>query len=258
MQLLDATEAQKENAAGWAKAYDAALKIVQAKGADSRELEFVLRDGSDFYDEARVGAWRFVATAEREQIARFRNSADKATAYFEKLKRDIGDATLADAVAQQIKVVADFKAIMNCVVAASDDISSTVKTKALPTATLFTELSDKLVEVASHNAEAADEHLTATMKTADRMSMGAGALVIAVLIGSAMFGMILIAKSGAPHRRSADRARERQQVGRNPLYGSRRRSGRRGARGADLPQRCRRTGNASPPNSRRRPTSGKS
>jgi methyl-accepting chemotaxis protein len=90
---------------------------------------------------------------------------------------------------------------MNRFVQVSDQIASLARDKALPLAGEIGELTDKVVESARQQAEQASAGAVSVTDTAERLGMGVGAIVMLVLIGSAVFGMLSIAK---PIRRIAE------------------------------------------------------
>jgi len=56
------------------------------------------------------------------------------------------------------------------------------------------ELADKIVTVAIHQAEEASAHAASTTTAVERLGMGVGAFVMLVLVGSAVFGALSIAR----------------------------------------------------------------
>jgi methyl-accepting chemotaxis protein len=73
-------------------------------------------------------------------------------------------------------------------------MATLVRDKALPIAREMGELSDKIAAAAIHQAEEASAHAASTTATVERLGMGIGSFVVLVLIGSAVFGALSIAK----------------------------------------------------------------
>ena len=190
-----------ENGAAWDKQYGAAIHALErAKTEKSHEIENALRDASDSFSTARLAGWRYAATEEAAQAKRVNEGAEKALAQLRKLGGEV-DKPLVATIDGLVQLVIESQSVMNRFVQVSDQIASLARDKALPLAAEIGELTDKVVEAARHEAELAGASAVSATNTAERLGMGAGAIVILVLIGSAVFGMLSIAK---PIRRIAE------------------------------------------------------
>ena len=83
----------------------------------------------------------------------------------------------------------------------SEGIAALIRDKALPAASEIGELSDKIVETAKQHAEQATAEAASIELTVEHLGLAVGALAITVLIGTAVFGSLTIAK---PIRRIAE------------------------------------------------------
>lgn len=192
----------KLNGNAWRAQYAAITKSPElAKSARMREIEVALRDASDSFNDARTAGWRYAATADAAQITRASGSADNAITQLGKLRGEVDDKTLGGLIDGLIQIVTDYKAVSSHYVQVSEGITALIRDKALPAASEIGELSDKIVETAKQHAERATAEAAATEATVQRLGFVAGALAIIVLIGSAVFGALSIAK---PIRRIAE------------------------------------------------------
>ncbi len=80
------------------------------------------------------------------------------------------------------------------IAAINEQIDSIAKGRTLPVATEMQTLSDQVVEFAEAHAKAEVEHAAREMAFAEYLSLGIGFTVILVLIGSAFFGALTIAR----------------------------------------------------------------
>jgi methyl-accepting chemotaxis protein len=80
------------------------------------------------------------------------------------------------------------------IAADNDKIERVAKDRTLPVANEMQSLSDQVVEAAGAHAKAEVEHAAREMAFAEYLSIGIGSAVILVLIGSAIFGAVSIAR----------------------------------------------------------------
>jgi methyl-accepting chemotaxis protein len=192
-EMFNVVAKRQENGDAWRKHLAAAGKEL-AKSAKSAELESALRNVAAVFDDARTAGWRFAATGEQAQIARANESTEKSIAQLQKLRSDADDKAFVAAIDGMIAAVTDFKAIMARYVQLTQQVAMVVRDKAQPAAAEMGELADKIVAAAVHQAEEAAAHAAGTTAMVDRLAIGLGAFVMLVLIGSAVFGALSIAK----------------------------------------------------------------
>jgi methyl-accepting chemotaxis protein len=201
-EIFDIVVKRQANGDAWRKQLAAANKLLESsKSGKADEVTNALREVAAQFDDARTAGWRFAATGEEPQIARSLESADKANAMLQKLRGEVDDKALATPIGGMIEVVAEFKSIMARYAQLDRQIAALVRDKAQPLAAEMGELSDKIVAAAIHQAEIATTHAADTSASVDRLAVGLGAFVMLVLIGSAVFGALSIAK---PIRRIAE------------------------------------------------------
>jgi methyl-accepting chemotaxis protein len=194
-EIFTATVKRQENGDAWRKAYDAASKAGEiSKSAKAGENERALREVAALFDNARTAGWRYAATGEAAQVARMTEATDKAFAQVKSLGGGVDDKAFAAAVDGIAPVVAEFKSIMNHYVQVNRQVDTLVRDKAQSIGAEMGELTDKIAAAAIHQAEEAGVHAASTAATVERLSIGIGAFVVIVLIGSAVFGALSIAK----------------------------------------------------------------
>ena len=192
----------KINGNAWRAQYAVLTKSPEfAKSTRAREIEAALRDASDSFNDARTAGWRYAATTDAAQATRASGSADSAITQLGKLRGEVEDKTLGGFIDGLKQIVTDYKAVFARYVQVNEGIIAVVRDKALPTASEIGALSDRIVDVAKQYAERATAEAAATEATVERLGFVAGAFAIIVLIGSAVFGALSIAK---PIRRIAE------------------------------------------------------
>jgi methyl-accepting chemotaxis protein len=194
-EILATTVKRQQNGDAWRQQYAAANKVLEAsKSPKAGEAERALRDAAALFDNARTAGWRYSATGETAQAARAAENTDKTLAQLQSLRTAADDKAFATAVDGLVPVVAEFKSLMSGYVQVSQQVAVLVRDKALPIAREMGELSDKVAAAAIHQAEEASAHAASTTATVERLDMGLGAFVVLVLVGSAVFGSLSIAK----------------------------------------------------------------
>jgi methyl-accepting chemotaxis protein len=194
-EIFAITVKRQENGDAWRKQYAAASTAAEtSKSPKAGETERALRDAAALFDNARTAGWRYAATGESAQIPRMMETTDKTSAQLQSLRAGADDKALATVVDGLAPIVAEFKSIMGRYVQVNQRIEALVRDKALPTAREIGELSDKVVAAAVHEAEEASARAASTAATVEHLDMAIGAFVVLVLIGSAVFGALSIAK----------------------------------------------------------------
>jgi methyl-accepting chemotaxis protein len=193
---------RQDNGDAWRRHYGAVIKALEiSRSPKAGEMEIALRAAAGTFDDARTAGWRYAATAEPAQVERVTANVDKALTQLRKLREGADDKALTATIDDTIQAVADFKTIMARYILLSDQITALSRDKAAPMAAEMGDLADKTVEAAKQQAEAAHATAASTSASVERLGLGMGFFVVIVLIGSAVFGMLSIAR---PIRRIAE------------------------------------------------------
>ena len=179
----------------WAKEFEAVLASPTFAALPNRSaVEAVLRDADAKFAASRAAAWRFEYSGEKEQEQLAKASAARIGELMKRARELAADRTVGEAIDRTAATVSGFAALEDRLAAAAERMTELVRTRTLPAAQEANELVDKAVQSASGLADEATAAAEATRAAAARMSLGAGVLVVIVLIGSAVFGALSIAK----------------------------------------------------------------
>jgi methyl-accepting chemotaxis protein len=183
------------NGANWAKQHDAMMTSpALAKAGRHAEIDAKLREAIAAFGNARLAGWRFMATNEKEQLERTDRAIEQALRAFAQAGELADDKTLADGIGGLAGVVTDLKAVMGRIAATTDKQDGIVRQRTLPIAQEMGDLTEKIVAFAKQSAGQAATTATAEMTSVERTGLTVSALVVAVLIGSAVFATLTIAK----------------------------------------------------------------
>jgi methyl-accepting chemotaxis protein len=192
----------KLNGNAWRAQYASLTKSPDlAKSPKIREIEAALRDASDAFNDARTAGWRYAATWDAAQATRAGQSADNAIAQLRKLRGEVEDKTLGGLIDGLAQIVADYKAVSTQYVQVNEGIITLVRDKALPTASEIGQLTDQVVDSSKKHAEHATADAASIEANVEHLLIAVGILAILVLVGTAVFGAMSIAK---PIRRIAE------------------------------------------------------
>ena len=192
----------KLNGNDWRAQYATITKSPEfAKSPRSREIEAALRDASAAFNDARTAGWRYAATWDAAQATRASGSADNAIAQLRKLRGEIEDKSLGGWIDGLAQIVTDYKAVSARYVQVNEGITAVIRDKTLPLASEIGALSDKVVETAKQFTDRASAEAASTESNVRYVAISVGLLAIIVLIGTAVFGSLTIAK---PIRRIAE------------------------------------------------------
>ncbi len=193
--LLDVQARRIKDSAEWDRTFEAALNAPAMTGlANRREVEAGLREADAIFESSRVASWRYLVTGEpamkettgklgAQAIAKLREirtlvTAPAVLAIFDSLEKDL----------------TEFKSDVDQAIALLDQQDQFVVQKFGPTAAAVDKLVDETLDIATKAGQAAAQETEATITQASRIGLGIGLFVVLVLIGSAVFGALSIAK----------------------------------------------------------------
>ncbi len=144
--------------------------------------------------DARLASWRFTATGQADLSARIRDGVARSRAHLQAMEQKVDETrvvALADALIEQGDA---FGKLLARIAATRTEIDALVEKETLPLVTTMATALDATQASAEATNRARLQDVIATVTHADQTGMALGAIVIAVLIGSAAFGMLSIAR----------------------------------------------------------------
>ncbi len=179
----------------WEKALeDMRVALAGSRDPDAVEAAVLLERADATLKDARLASWRFTATGQAELSARIRDGIAKSQAHLGTMKQKVDEpriVALADALLEQN---AAFGKLLAQIAATRTEIDALVEKETLPLVTTMATALDATQTSAEATNKARLQDVIATVTQADRTGVVLGAIVIVVLIGSAAFGMLSIAR----------------------------------------------------------------
>jgi methyl-accepting chemotaxis protein len=193
--LLDAQERRIKDSAEWDKTFETALASpALASLSNHREVEAGLRETDAIFESSRVALWRFLATSEPAmKEATVKRGAQAITKLKETLAMVTAPAMLAMLDSLE-KDLTEFKSGVDQMISILDQQDKYVQEKFAPTSAAVDKLVDETLDIATKLGETAAQDTEAAITQAARIGIGIGLFVVLVLIGSAVFGALSIAR----------------------------------------------------------------
>ncbi|WP_296520654.1 methyl-accepting chemotaxis protein [Rhodoplanes sp.] len=194
-QIFDLWVARDQVLDVWNKAFDgfvgaAALKALP-NGAD---VEALVREADSISKTARIVSWRYDATEAAAQAARIPPLQKKAQDMLRQGRGKLSDATLIAALDGLDKNLARFSEVIDQTVKARAQQNQVLDTKLRPLVSEIDALIGATVASATQLVRAEAGELIGGVSRATQVSVILGLLVVVVLIGSAVFGGLMVGK----------------------------------------------------------------
>ncbi|MDQ0470432.1 methyl-accepting chemotaxis protein [Labrys wisconsinensis] len=200
--ILTLGEKHRALEAAWDENFQAVMLNVQIFGASAdKDIPARLAAANALAAQARIAFWRYLTTGEQALQAKLEGYVDGAATQLADVKALDKDGVFAEQLDPLIKAAADLKPVIAGAVAARQDQDGLDAGKALPTMAAADKLIGETLSASEASAAAAVEATVEAITAAGRIALGVGALVMLVLVGSALMAMLSVAR---PLRRIAD------------------------------------------------------
>jgi len=192
---FDSQAVRNNDSAEWTKSFNAILgSPVFTALPNRRDVEAGLREADTNLIRSRSASWRFFATSEVEMKAATARNIDQAMTKLRETRALISEPSLLPTFDSLAKDLTEFKAAIDQGIALEEQKAKIVSERTQPAAAAVEKLANEIIESTKQFAEAAAHESQATITQAGRIGLGIGAVVILVLLGSAAFGALSIAR----------------------------------------------------------------
>jgi methyl-accepting chemotaxis protein len=159
-----------------------------------RDIEADVRGADSIFKDARIAAWRALATVDVSQLDRIGKVDDQAMALLKHARGLAADAALArplDELAAQLSRFAEIQSAAITTLAAQHTEQAE---RALKTGNAVRDLLAQASDFATTHAQDAENQAFSAMSAASRIAIAVGLFVVLVLLGSMVFGVVSIAR----------------------------------------------------------------
>jgi methyl-accepting chemotaxis protein len=199
---IEALSKRSGATATWTKTLDGVLALPAFTNlSNRRDVEAVLRDASASFHAARAAGWRFAATAEPGQKELVTRNATGAIETLKRARALVGDQNVVTGIDALTAAATGFKTITEDVIKAEDQKVRIRKDRLTPASTEIGKRIDKALEIATDGAQNRQGQMNDELARVGWVGLLVGLLVVAILIGAAVFSMFNVAR---PIRRIGD------------------------------------------------------
>jgi methyl-accepting chemotaxis protein len=200
-EATDLLQEQSAQGVEWGKKFAEFMKHPGFANEPSRaELVRTLEQADGAFKQARLAFWAFMSTRKDEQPASIEASLKQAVAFLNAALGMMTDASLKKAADELVGYAPRYREVISKTLAALNSQADIVK-KSDPVRIEFDELLAKTKTSMEQRAASLDAEAGAQQASAQTMNIVGGILVVLLLIGSAIFSALTIAR---PIRRIAE------------------------------------------------------
>ncbi|CCE01948.1 methyl-accepting chemotaxis protein [Bradyrhizobium sp. STM 3809] len=190
---VDALTASGQAADGWAREMGQLQSSLAAGSPGQGDLQSELRGADTLFNAARAALWQF-ASGDAAAKAELAQRLDGALAMLKRARAAATDKPLAAGLDQLAGAAERFRSDATRVAVLQDGKSRLLAERLMPMAA---EIGEKIAKAVAFGEEFAQERrneLLATLTSVRDVALTVGALVVLVLIGSALFSVLTIAR----------------------------------------------------------------
>jgi methyl-accepting chemotaxis protein len=193
--MLDVQARRIKDSSDWDTTFNAALNSpALANLSNRREVEAGLREADAIFESSRVASWRFLVTQEAAIKEATAKRGEQALAKLKETRALVTAPAILTAFDSLEKNLTEFNADAGQAIAIVEQQDKFAAEKFGPSAAAVDKLVEEALGVATKVGETAAHETEATITQASRVGLGIGLFVVMVLIGSAVFGALSIAR----------------------------------------------------------------
>jgi methyl-accepting chemotaxis protein len=194
-EILSLFEKRDQADTNWLRSVNIVLNSTGlAIAPNSSELETLINAASLAYRDARTAAWRYFVLNEASQIKLIAVTTEHATTNINFARRATRDGTITAGLDNLLAIVSEFTEILKETTAAIDRQNNIQTERANRAEIAARQLLAEASAAATELSAAATKDAEAGMIRAARIRLGVGLAVVLLLLGSAVFASLTIAK----------------------------------------------------------------
>ncbi len=192
---LDAMEASTQATTAWNRALEEILASPLLTASPNRlKIEVDLREAGSLFNAARVALWRFTVTAEpplRDAVA---ERAQKAVAALKRARLVVDEKQMTAEIDRLAAAADRFTVSADQAIKLETVKKQLLVERLLPAAQEIRTRVEKAAATATNQAQERQDELLANLSWVNNVALTVGALVVLMLIGSALLSVLTIAR----------------------------------------------------------------
>jgi methyl-accepting chemotaxis protein len=194
-EVIERMAKREEALQNWNKAYAMLLASPGLAGQAFRgEIELNVRGADSVFKDARIAAWRVIATDEASQIERTEKIDEQATELLKRARGIADDKAVSNGIDTLLTSIATFASSQQALLSAIDAQRRTQSEHLTPTGRQMREMLSQATTFANEHAKEAADTLNSGLIDSSRISLGIGLFGVVILIGTVVFGALSIAR----------------------------------------------------------------
>ena len=189
-QVMKLRDEQDQLLADWNKAYDAAVKL--AAKTPTVEKGLILSDAA--FRDARAAMWSYFVRGDDQRLVRARKAMDDAANSLPDGVILASVRGLSEQIDALLMTAPRYKEVMEKSLLLATQQAQVMSQRATPSREEMDKLLGQFNEWASQHVASAEASAAASDARANMIELGVGAIVVLMLIGSAFFGALSIAR----------------------------------------------------------------
>ena len=195
LRVLELNHKQITISGQWDVALDQLAATLATVGLPQRnDIEGHLRDADGALNAVRAAGWRFFATGETDQKDKIAHNAAVSSSALKRSRELVADKQLLERIDVLDPLVKGFVSVTNEIIEADLLKNSISKNRTIPIANEVAELLRTPVPIAQKAIAEAKAAVEDKMQRAGQVSLGFGAAIMVVLVGSTVFSFMGIVR----------------------------------------------------------------
>jgi methyl-accepting chemotaxis protein len=193
--VLDTQSRRNQASQAWSRNFDALIASGKLTALPNRsEIDVGLRDANASFQAARAAGWRYAATSEQQQKDVVARTTAAAIDALKRVAGLAGDAGVQAAIAELSATSSRYRAMADEASRVEEQKVGFLAERVQPSTGAVQAKLDDAVGVANDLATKRQSALLGELNQINTISIAVGLLVIAMLIGSALFSVLNIAR----------------------------------------------------------------
>jgi methyl-accepting chemotaxis protein len=193
--VLDTQSRRNQASQAWSRNFDALIASGKLTALPNRsEIDVGLRDANASFQAARAAGWRYAATSEQQQKDVVARTTAAAIDALKRVAGLAGDAGVQAAIAELSATSSRYRAMADEASRVEEQKVGFLAERVQPATGAVQAKLDDAVGVANDLATKRQSALLGELNQINTISIAVGLLVIAMLIGSALFSVLNIAR----------------------------------------------------------------
>jgi methyl-accepting chemotaxis protein len=194
-EILDLFETRNQIVSKWSRSVNIVVNSPElAFTPNGKDVEFDVYEAASAFKDARIAAWRYVALSEAAQIETISRSAEQTLKQLNYARDRTNVKSVLEGIDSLVTIVPQFTTILTATTSAIDVQNRIQAERAFPIEAETRILLSQASSAAQQTTDDAQAETLTELTGAGRIGLGAGLVVVCILLGSAVFASLTIGR----------------------------------------------------------------